>query len=115
VRGDNPDRPWLGLDLDDTALSGDPVPVGVTLHGTQADERTRVQVRARASDGRQEGGTPWLPFTRTGDGRWQADLPPLVAGTYTVEITATGVPAVDRLRAGDVLGMVDADDAGADV
>ncbi|NUV61852.1 triacylglycerol lipase [Streptomyces sp. CAI-85] len=113
VRGDKPDRPWLGLDLDDTALSGDPVTVGVTLHGAQADERTQVRSRLRARDGQQKGTTPWLPCTRSGDDRWQAELLPPGAGTYSVEIAATGVPAVDRLSAGDVLGVVDAEFEGA--
>ncbi|MFF4060092.1 esterase/lipase family protein [Streptomyces sp. NPDC001668] len=113
VRGDEPDRPWLGLDLDDTALSGDPVAVGVTLHGVQADERTHVRIRLRARDSRQKGATAWLPCTRSGDDQWRADLLPPGAGTYTVEVAATGVPVVDRLQAGDVLGVVDAGYEGA--
>ncbi|WP_314254762.1 esterase/lipase family protein [Streptomyces kutzneri] len=111
VRGDTPDEPWLGLDLEETYLSGDPVPVGVTLHGAQADERTQVRVRARPHDGRREGGTRWLPCAGAGDGRWQGHLPPLGAGSYTVEVSATGVPVVSRLSAGDVLGVIDAEKA----
>jgi len=114
VRGDKPDGPWLGLDLDDTALSGTPVTVGVTLHGTRADERTHVRLRVRARDGRQKAATPWLPCARAGDDRWRTEfLPPGGAGAYSVEVEATGVPVVDRLRAGDVLGVVDAGYEGA--
>lgn len=113
VRGDKPDRPWLGLDLDDTVLSGDPVEVGVTLHGAEADERTQVRMRLRARDGQGKTGTPWLPCARSGDNRWQAQFPPPAAGTYSVEVAATGVPVVDRLQAGDVLGVVDAGHDGA--
>ncbi|MFD3929573.1 esterase/lipase family protein [Streptomyces sp. NPDC058614] len=113
VRGDKPDRPWLGLDLDDTALSGDPVTVGATLHGAQADERTQVRMRVRARDGQEKAGAPWLPCARSGDNQWQAQLLPPGAGTYTVEVAATGVPVVDRLQAGDVLGVVDAGYEGA--
>ncbi|CAM5521881.1 lipase/acyltransferase domain-containing protein [Streptomyces avidinii] len=114
VRGDAPDRPWLGLDLEETAATGEPVPVEVALHGTTADERTRVQVRARPQDGRKEGGTPWLPCTGTGDGRWHGDLPPLAAGAYTVEVAAGGVPVVGRLGVHDVMGVLDPETADDD-
>ncbi|MCF3180385.1 hypothetical protein IPZ70_10615 [Streptomyces polychromogenes] len=107
VRGDAPDGPWLGLDLEETAAAGDPVPIGVTLHGAQADERTRVRVRARPRDGRREGTTGWLPCAEAGEGRWRADLGPLGAGAYTVEVAATGVPPASRLTADDVLGVLD--------
>lgn len=113
VRGDKPDRPWLGLDLDDTALSGDPVAVGVVLHGAQADERTQVRIRVRSRDGQEKAGAPWLPCARSGDNQWQAQLLPPGAGAYSVEVAATGVPTVDRLRAEDVLGVVEAGYEGA--
>lgn len=107
VRGDRPDRPWLGLDLDDTALSGHPVPVGVTLHGAQADERTRIRLRARALDAPETAAsTPWLTAAPVGDGRWRTDLPPLTAGSYRVDVAATGMPGATRLQADDVLGVV---------
>ncbi|MFJ9154832.1 esterase/lipase family protein [Streptomyces sp. NPDC102270] len=113
IRGDKPDRPWLGLDLDDTVLCGDPVAVGVTLYGAQADERTQVRIRVRARDGQEKAATPWLPCARSGGNEWQAQFLPPGAGTYSVEVAATGVPVVDRLQAGDVLGVVDAGYEGA--
>ncbi|WP_330304390.1 MULTISPECIES: lipase/acyltransferase domain-containing protein [unclassified Streptomyces] len=109
VRGDQPDRPWLGLDLDETAPAGQPIRVGVTLNGAPVEERTRVQVRARAREG-SPGGAEWQPCTRGVDGSWQTDLPPLPAGTYAVEAAAIHVPAVNRLNAGDVLGVVSTED-----
>lgn len=110
VRGDQPERPWLGLDLDETAPVGQPIRVGVTFNGAQVEERTRVQVRARAREG-SPGGAGWQPCTRGVDGSWHTDLPPLPAGTYVVEAAATQVPAVSRLNAGDVLGVVRTEDA----
>jgi hypothetical protein len=110
VRGDRPDGPWLGLDLDETVPAGHPVQVTVALHGVEPDERTRVLVRARPHGGQNGGptGTSWLPCTVDADGRWQAEMPPLNAGAHRVEVAATGVPFVDRLSAGDVIGVVDA-------
>ncbi|MEU6821064.1 hypothetical protein ABZ921_10570 [Streptomyces atriruber] len=124
VRGDVPEHPWLGLDLEDTAPVGTPIPVGVTLHGVRADERTQVRVRLRARDGRDGeeraggggagAGASWLPCVRSGEDRWHTELLPPGRGSYTVEVAATGVPAVDRLRAGDVVGVVDVEQWGAD-
>ncbi|MCG7206833.1 lipase/acyltransferase domain-containing protein [Streptomyces arenae] len=110
VRGDRPERPWLGLDLDETAPADRPVPLGVTLYGTGADESTRVQVRARARDAAPGAVAPWLTCTRLAEDRWRAEIPPLPPGTYTVEVSATKVPAVSRLTAQDVLGVVGAKD-----
>ncbi|MFD3539280.1 hypothetical protein ACFWUQ_07245 [Streptomyces sp. NPDC058662] len=115
VRGDSPDEPWLGLDLEEAVATGEPVPIGVTLLGAPADERTRVLVRARPHDGPKGAGTRWLPCTATGDGTWAVALPPLGSGTYTVEVAATGVPAVGRLAARDVLGVLDPGEAEAGV
>ncbi|CAM5365728.1 hypothetical protein GCM10010329_85420 [Streptomyces spiroverticillatus] len=110
VRGDPPDRPWLGLDVDDTALSGTPVPVGVTLHGTPADERTRVRLRLRTADTTP----PWQPCPRSGDTTWQTTLLPPGPGTYTLDVMATGIPVTSRLRTGEVLGVLDAEALGAE-
>lgn len=109
VRGEEPDRPWLGLDLDETAAAGHPVPVTVTLRGAQADERTKVHVRIRARGGEARQTSPWLPCAAAGEGRWQTEIDPPAPGPYEVEVSATGVPHVGRLQAGDFLGVVDSD------
>ncbi|WP_386418091.1 esterase/lipase family protein [Streptomyces polyrhachis] len=107
VRGDQPERPWLGLDLDDVVPAGRPTPVGVTLHGTSADERTGIRVRARArGEGGLVGDPQWLACKRTAEGHWQAELSPMPAGTYAVDVAATHVPTVHRLTTGDVLGVI---------
>ncbi|MER5867244.1 hypothetical protein [Kitasatospora sp. NPDC002040] len=107
VRGDTPDRPWLGLDLDEAVLAGTPTPVTVTLHGAAADERTALRIRARAEDG--SGGTDWIDCARTGDTAWRASVPPLPPGAHRVVAEAVGVPGADRLRCADVLGAVRAE------
>ena len=109
VRGNEPDRPWLGLDLDEAAPTGQPIRVGVTLNGAPVEERTGVQVRARPLDGSQ-GDAKWQSCTRDVDGSWQTELPPLPPGTYEVEASAAHVPAVNRLNARDVLGIVRTED-----
>jgi hypothetical protein len=110
VRGEEPDRPWLGLDLDESVLAGEPVRVGITLRGTQAEAETQVHVRAIAAQGGPPRHTPWVRGIQLdGDGgSWVAEIAePLDAGLYRVEVTATGVPGVGRLRTTDELGVVD--------
>ncbi len=110
VRGDLPEHPWLGLDLDDAVPAGEPVPVDVRLCGTEADERTRVSVRVRTRGGPSGGPAPWQACARTAQDRWRTVLPPLPAGTYTVEAAAAGVPRAGRVTGADVLGVVRAED-----
>ncbi|CAM5494083.1 hypothetical protein [Streptomyces afghaniensis 772] [Streptomyces afghaniensis] len=109
VRGEEPDRPWLGLDLDESVLAGEPVRVGITLRGAQAEAETQVHVRAVAAQGRPQRVTPWVRGISldSSGGSWVAEIAePLDAGLYTVEVTATGVPGVGRLRTTDELGVV---------
>ena len=110
VRGDLPEQPWLGLDLDEAAAAGRPVPFGVTLHGAAADERVRVLFRHRAADGSAGQPGPWLEAARSADGSgWHAELAPLTAGAHRLEVQAIGVPLVDRIGTGDTLAVTTTD------
>ncbi|GHH84101.1 hypothetical protein GCM10018781_72710 [Kitasatospora indigofera] len=112
VRGDTPDGPWLGLDLDEAAPAGRPVPFRVTLHGTQADERTRVRFRYRTAGDRTAAPAPWREAVRATDGSsWHAVLDSLPAGACHLEVSATGVPDVDRLTTGDTVAVIATDDS----
>lgn len=115
VRGNAPEQPWLGLDLDDITPVGQAVPFGVTLHGIEPDEGTRIHFRHKPLGKLTAGSMPWQEARRDADGRaWFAELAPLPAGNYSVEIAASGVPSVGRLTAGDVLGSIDAEDPQVD-
>ncbi|MGW6916350.1 lipase/acyltransferase domain-containing protein [Kitasatospora sp. NPDC054939] len=110
VRGDVPDRPWLGLDLDEAAPAGVPVPLRVTLNGASADERTRVRIRHRPAGDRTASPTPWREASQDPDGSsWHALLDPLPAGPHHLEVAATGVPRADRLTTGDTLAVIATD------
>ncbi|WP_104815691.1 triacylglycerol lipase [Kitasatospora sp. MMS16-BH015] len=106
VRGDTPDRPWLGLDLDEAVPAGAPVEVGVTLHGAEADERTAVRVRVRPEG--DADGANWIAGVRSGAVQWAATLPPLRPGAYHLTVEAVQVPEVDQLRCDEVFGVVGA-------
>ncbi|GAA1181619.1 hypothetical protein GCM10009664_54700 [Kitasatospora gansuensis] len=106
VRGDAPDLPWLGLDLEEAVPAGSPVEVGVVLHGAAADERTSVRVRVRAEDGTD--GTDWIAGARVAEARWRVSVPGLRPGVHHLVAEAVQVPRVDQLRCDEVFGAVGA-------
>lgn len=104
VRGDTPDRPWLGLDLEEVLAAGEPFTVTAELLGT-------AEVK---------GATAWLQVTPEGhpaavaplrmtgaDGRWEMRMPGLAPGSYRVRVETVNVPRVDRVRGGDVVGVIE--------
>ncbi|MGQ0777761.1 MAG: lipase/acyltransferase domain-containing protein [Pseudonocardiales bacterium] len=104
VRGDAPDRPWLGLDLDEVVAAGEPFTVAAELLGSTAVEGASAWLRV-APDG---GPTTAQPLRMTGaDGRWQATVPGLAPGIYQVSVEAVNVPRVDQVLGGDVIGVIE--------
>jgi hypothetical protein len=103
LRGDTPDRPWLGLDLDDVIAAGQPFTVAAELLGTSDVEGVRAWLRAAPEDG--PAGEP-LPMTG-GDGRWRVTVGGLAPGSYRLTVEAVNVPRVDRVSAGEVLGVIE--------
>ncbi|WP_327682266.1 lipase/acyltransferase domain-containing protein [Kitasatospora sp. NBC_00458] len=121
VRGEAMNRPWLGLDLDETLPFGHPVGLGITFNPGEASgeeaprpekpgEDTKVRVRLRPVGPGSTALTPtrWQDAVRNSDGvSWHAEIEPPPLGTHRVEVEATGVPGTGRLTAGDILGVVD--------
>jgi pimeloyl-ACP methyl ester carboxylesterase len=103
VRGDEPGRPWLGLDLDTMVPAGQPVTVDVELLGASAGDATAVWVSVHRSD--SEPGRQRVRCVAA-CGRWQAVLPGLPAGAYEVTVEAVNVPGVDQVRCEEVIGVV---------
>jgi len=103
LRGDRPDGPWLGLDLEETYPANEPVTLSAELLGAVADEQTGVWVTvlARHGDTRHR-----VPADRHGD-TWVATVPGLAPGTYEVRVDAVAVPGADQVRCTDVIGVVD--------
>lgn len=104
LRGDAPDRPWLGLDLDEVVAAGEPFTVGAELLGTTDVEGATAWLRVGPE------GNPAtaerLSMTGT-DGRWEIRVPGLAPGAYRIGVEAVNVPRVDRVLGGDVVGVIE--------
>lgn len=116
TRGDTPDRPWLGLDVEDTLPTQTPVTVSAWLHGLRAAADTaRLRLSLRAFDdttASADTGSPArrmppirVPMTAV-DGYWTAQADPLPQGVYEVTVEAVGVAQVERVVCQDVLAVV---------
>jgi lecithin:cholesterol acyltransferase len=75
-----PERPWVGFDLDDTALSGVDIPLGADLLGAPDGPGSSATVTITG-----EHVPRTVPFVAR-DGRWETVLPPLSAGLYEVTV-----------------------------
>jgi hypothetical protein len=123
--GERPERPWLGLDVEDVVASGEPVPVGVVA---QPDGAHAEAVHLTLTDA----GNPSAPshgqWLVQGRDEWRGVLPGLAVGRYrlTVEAQRVGGPesvfakadlvAIDPdAEAEAVSGAADADVADTDV
>jgi len=110
VRGDQPDRAWLGLDLDDGYLARQPFDIGATLLGVPAEASTDpgvavwVTVRyARSGERVQQ-----HRMSSTNDsGEWTATVDPLAPGAYRIVVEAVNVPGCDKVTCSDILAAVD--------
>jgi hypothetical protein len=104
LRGDTPERPWLGLELDEVIAAGQPFTVGAELLGTTDVEGATAWLRV-APEGNPAAAEP-LRMTGT-DGRWGIRVPGLAPGTYRIGVEAVNVPRVDRVLGGDVVGVIE--------
>jgi hypothetical protein len=100
VRGEQPEVPWLGLDLDEIYPLG-PVTLTAELHGAIPDDRTAVWVTALRGEQR----VAREKAMRVGE-RWEATLVGLPEGEFTVRVEATNVPGHDNLRCEDIIGVL---------
>lgn len=125
VRGDAEEGARLGLDLDDAALVGEPVPVRArlvrragrsTTGGSPTDGSTTViDLQARhvevsllvePADGSLA--PVRVSMEPDGDG-WTAGFAPPTAGAWRVTVEAAGLPGQVAPRVEDVVGVVDPD------
>jgi hypothetical protein len=109
TRGELPDRPWLGLDLDDFALTGQPVPVAATLLPAPL-AATRAGVTVTALDDVVPVHRDRLHLAGAGEGgeqTWRGELPPLPAGAYEVAVEVLDVPGVESVAYADTLVVLD--------
>lgn len=98
--GELPDRPWLGLDIEDFALAGDPIPVEAELLPAPLPGGTAwVSVTAIEGVG---GPVHRDRLTHDGQGpgggsRWRGTVPPLMPGWYEVAVEVMDVPGVESV------------------
>ena len=106
VRGDTPERPWLGLDFDDVLAAGEPFPVAAQLLGADDVEGAVAWLRITPDDG--DTPAPRAPLRMSGsDGRWEATVPALAPGRYRLAVEAVDVPRVDQVDGTDVIGVIE--------
>jgi len=103
VRGDAPDGPWLGLDLDEVVAAGQPFTVVAELLGTSDVQGASGWLRVAPEDG--PAAEP-VPMTG-GDGRWELTVGGLAPGAYWLTVEAVNVPRVDRVTGCDVVGVIE--------
>lgn len=119
VRGDETyeARTRLGVDLDDAAVLGEPVPVRARLtrpaathdgagRGVPLPDGVAVWLTSQPADHSLEAiRTPMEP---DGDG-WAAAVTPTIAGAWRVTVEVTGLPGQVAPRVEDVVGVIDPD------
>ena len=105
VRGaEQPDRPWLGLDLDELALAGEPVTVSAQVLGADPGSPSGVWASVAPADVPASGARYRMEYA---DGWWRVDVPVAGPGVYRVTVEAVGVPQVDRVACSDEFGAVE--------
>jgi Lecithin:cholesterol acyltransferase len=103
LRGDSPGRPWLGLDLEEVLAAGEPFTVTAELLGTAEVEGASAWLQVTP-----DGHPAAAPLRMTGGaGRWEVRVPGLAPGSYRIGVEAVNVPKVDRVRGGDVVGVIE--------
>jgi pimeloyl-ACP methyl ester carboxylesterase len=105
ARGDIPDKPWLGLDLPEFALAGEPIEVEAELLGAEASEQTGASITVSTMDDLTAEPVR-VGLARAGQGRWTGQVPGLAPGLYKCTVGAVGVPDVDQVRCVDVVAVV---------
>jgi pimeloyl-ACP methyl ester carboxylesterase len=110
VRGPDTPAVWLGLDLDDQYVSGQPIPIGARLRGANPDEASSMRVQIRAVS---ETGSPARvadPALKATEGAWWATtVDPLPPGIYHVQVSAARGPGHDNLICGDHIAVLPED------
>jgi hypothetical protein len=106
--GPVPERPWLGLDLDDFAAAGQPIPIGVALLPAPLRAGSaRVAVTALDGGPRRRCELPVDPAGPAG-AAWRGELDPLPAGCYEVAVSVAGVAGWGTVAAAETLVVLDA-------
>lgn len=93
-------RAWLGVAVDNVVAAGKEMTVVTEVLGGPANEATQLWVRVAGA-----GRTDSFRCERAGH-QWRAELPGQRAGTYSLAVSATGVPGAGQLHCRDMLEVV---------
>jgi len=106
VRGDHPDRPWLGLDLDECVPTNEPMLVNAQLCGADpVPDRLAVWLTVRALDANPQ--VPRRYRMRSEPQGWSVEADPLPAGRYAVTVEAVNVPGTGRVASTEVVAVIE--------
>jgi hypothetical protein len=105
--GERPDRPWLGLDVEDVVASEEPVPLGMVVLPTDSDaEAAYVTV----SDAENRPAPAYSQRLLRDGNEWRGLLPPLAAGRYRLTFEAQRVSGPESVFARTDLVALDPND-----
>jgi hypothetical protein len=108
-RGEEPQAPWLGLDLEEFAPAGQPVPLAACLQLAQAPG-SLAWVTVTALDAASPACQVLLAAAEpdeTGAPQWRGELPPLATGMYEVAVEVTNVPRIESVAHASTLAVVE--------
>jgi pimeloyl-ACP methyl ester carboxylesterase len=107
--GPVPERPWLGLDIDDFALAGAELPVRASLlPGRLSGQEAWVTVTPSAGTGGQVYQGQLSPEPDSpGDLAWRATVPGLPPGSYEVTVEVMQVPGSGSVVAAATVAVLD--------
>ena len=106
LRGDTPEKPWLGLDVDDVVAAGEPFTLATELLGTDGVDAAAAWVTVRQDRPGAEAMSGPQPMIG-GGGRWEATMPGLAPGSYRVTVEVVDVPRWDRVTGYEVVGVIE--------
>ncbi|MBA2694291.1 MAG: hypothetical protein H0U62_00225 [Actinobacteria bacterium] len=106
LRGDTPEGPWLGLDIDDVVAAGEPFPLATELLGADGVDGAAAWVTVRQDRPGVEAMSQPQPMTGAG-GRWETTMPGLAPGSYRVMVEVVDVPRCDRVTGHEVVGVIE--------
>jgi hypothetical protein len=104
VRGVRPDEPWLGLDLPDFALAGDPLKVEAELLGAAGNGVSVTMMVSSVND--PHAASRVVELAPAGAERWVGVVAGLAPGLYECTVGAVGVAQVEQVRCTDVVAVV---------
>jgi hypothetical protein len=100
-------RPWIGLELDDMVLAGEPMAVAAEVLGAAGDAAGAwVTVCPAAGPQPQPGQQKRYRLSPAG-GRWRGVIPGRRPGAYALLVQAIGIPGAGQLRCAEMIGVVD--------